>query len=135
MSEVHVRLRVGNETYALGIENVLEVAELGDLTPVPGAPRGVLGVCNVHGQVLPVFDFAQLLGTPRDGRPARLVVTDHEGRLAGLAVDEVIDVAPLASGLEDAESDYLTHAVLEDGRLVGVVDIDRVFTALARDAA
>ena len=95
MSGVHVRLRVGGEMYAVPIENVLEVAELGDLTAVPGAAPQCSGVRNLHGQVLPVFDLAHVLGIPRDGRPQRLVVTDHGGRLAGLAVDEVTDVAPL----------------------------------------
>jgi hypothetical protein len=50
-------------------------------------------------------------------------------------VDEVTDVGPLAGELEDAEADYLTHATLEDGCLVGVVDISRVFDALGREAA
>jgi len=134
MSDVHVRLRVGTETYALPIENVLEVAEFGDLTVVPGTGAGVLGVRNFHGQVLPVFDLSLILGSARDGRPPRLVVADHSGRLAGLAVDEVTDVAPLTADPEDAESEYLTHAVLEDGVLVGVVDVDRVFAALGRQA-
>jgi purine-binding chemotaxis protein CheW len=134
-SDVRVRLQVGDETYAIAIENVLEVAELGDLTPVPGAGPIVLGVSNFHGQVLPVFDFAHVLGASRDGSPSRLLVAERDGRLAGLAVDGVTDVAPIAGELENAESDYLTHAVLEDGRLVGVVDVDRVFAALAREAS
>ena len=50
---------------------------------------------NFHGQVLPVFDLAHVLGIPHEGRPPRLVVTDQGGSLAGLAVDEVTDVAPL----------------------------------------
>ena len=135
MESVHVRLYVGRETYALPIENVLEVAELGGLTAVPGAGAGVLGVRNFHGQVLPVFDLAHVLGIPREGRPPRLVVTDHGGRLAGLAVDEVTEVAAFTTDLEEAESEYLAHAVLEEGRLVGLVDVGRVFEALAKEAA
>ena len=134
-ADVHVRLRIGRETYALPIENVLEVAELGELTVVPGAGIGVLGVRNFHGQVLPVFDLAHVLGIHRDGPPPRVVVTDHAGRVAGLAVDEVTDVAPFTADLEEAESEYLTHAALEDGRLVGLVDVDRVFEALAKESA
>ena len=57
----HVRLRVGSELYAIPIENVLEVAELGELSAVPGAEPVVLGVRNLHGQVLPVFDLAWAL--------------------------------------------------------------------------
>jgi chemotaxis signal transduction protein len=134
-SDVHVRLQVGSETYAMSIENVLEVAELGVLTPVPGAASCVLGVRNFNGQVLPVFDLAQVLGTPRGGRPSRLLVADHGGRLAGLAVDGVTDVSSLTAEFESADSEYLTHAVLENGCLVGVVDIERLFASLAGEAA
>jgi purine-binding chemotaxis protein CheW len=121
--------------YAMPIESVLEVAELGDLTTVPGAGAAVLGVCNFHGQVLAVFDLGQVLGIPHEGRPARLVVTDQGGRLAGFAVDEVTDVTPLAGALEETEIRYLAHAALEEGLLVGVVDIAHVFAALQEEAA
>jgi chemotaxis signal transduction protein len=94
----------------------------------------VLGVQNLHGQVLPVFDLARVLGISRDGPAPRMVVAEQAGRLAGLAVDEVIDVAPLASGVQEAEGEYLTHAALEEGHLVGVIDVARVFAALEREA-
>lgn len=132
---MHVRLRVGREQYALPVESVLEVAELGELAAVPGSGAALLGVCNLQGQVLPVFDLARVLGIPRQGQALRLVVAEQAGRLAGLAVDEVTAVAALTGDLEPAEADYLTHSTLEDGRLVGVVDVVQVFEALERQAA
>jgi purine-binding chemotaxis protein CheW len=134
-SSVYVNVRVGGEAYALPIESVLEVAELGDLTTLPGAGTGVLGVTNFHGQVLPVFDLAHVLGSPTSDRPERVVIADHAGLLAGLAVDEIASVGSFDAELEATESDYLTSAALEDGRLVGVVDLDRVFAQLERAAA
>lgn len=132
MDAFHVRLRVGREAYALPIENVTEVAELGELTSVPGGGRAVLGVRNLRGQVLPVFDLAQVLRVPHEGRPARIVVADQDGRLAGLAVDEVTDVAPLGEQHEATSLEYLASSVLEDGQLVGVIDVARVFDALTK---
>jgi purine-binding chemotaxis protein CheW len=123
-SEVYVKVRVGSETYALPIEGVLEVAELGDLTAVPGAGTGVLGMRNFHGQVLPVFELAHFLGGSRDLVPSRIVVADLNGSLAGLAVDEVTDVGALPEDRAEPESEYLTDAVLDDGVLVGIVDLD-----------
>jgi purine-binding chemotaxis protein CheW len=135
MSEVHVRVRVGSELYALPVGNVLEVAELGDLTAVPGAGPSLLGIRNLNGRVLPVVDLASVLEIGRDGIAPRLVVAEVDGRLAGFAVDEVTDVAALGSGRESTEVEYLLHAVLEDGRLVGVVDLERVFATLVQAAA
>lgn len=134
MSSVHVWLRVGAEAYALPVENVLEVAELGSISPVPGAGPAVLGVRNLRGQVLPVFDLATVFGIGREGPPARLVVAEESGRRAGLAIDEVTDVAPLPEAAEEAESEFLVGAALVDDSLVGVVDVARVFEALEQGA-
>ena len=132
---MHVRVRVGRELYALPVTNVLEVAELGDLTTVPAADHSVLGVRNLNGRVLPVVDLASVFGIARDGAAPRLVVAEHDGSLAGFVVDEVTDVAELGSDREHVEVDFLTHAVLEDGQLIGVVDFERVFARLTRVAA
>jgi purine-binding chemotaxis protein CheW len=135
MSGVHVRVTVGGETYAFPVENILEVAEVGELASVPGAGVVVLGVRNLHGQVLPVFDLAQVFATTGLGRATRIVVAEHGGRRAGLAVDEVTDVALLTAELEPSETEFLSRAGLESGCLVGVIDIEQVFEALGRQAA
>jgi purine-binding chemotaxis protein CheW len=126
----HVRLRVGSELYALPVENVLEVAELGEMSAVPGAEAVVLGVRNLHGQVLPVFDLARVLASVGEATARRVVVAEHAGRLAGLAVDEVTDVSPLPAAIEEADAEYLSGALLEDGRLLGIIDVDRLFARL-----
>ena len=135
MNGVHVRLRVGRERYALPIENVLEVAELGRLSAVPGAGGAVLGVRNLHGRVLPVFDLARVLAIAGDASAPRVVVAEHAGRLAGLAVDEVTDVVALAGDPEETAAEYLSGAILEDGQLVGIVDVERLFRSLEGQAA
>jgi purine-binding chemotaxis protein CheW len=135
MNEVHVRLRVGRESYAVPIENVLEVAELGDVSAVPGSGPAVLGVCNLRGQVLPVFDLAQVLSIAGDAAAQRVVVAEHAGQLAGLAVDEITDVGELSRDAEETETEYLSGAVLENGQLIGILDVGRLFGSLAREAA
>jgi len=134
MSTVHVRLRVGGEHYALPVDNVLEVADLRELSAVPGAGGAVLGVCNVRGHVLPVFDLARVLAISADAA-LRIVIAEHAGRVAGLAVAEVTDVGELVCEDEETEAPYLSGAVLEEGRLVGIIDVERLFGALAQAAA
>ena len=135
MSGVHVRLRLGREHYALAVQHVLEVGELGVLSAVPGAGAAVLGVRNLQGQVLPVFDLARVLAVAGDASTRYVVVAQHEGRLAGLAVDQVTDVDGLAGAAEETEAAHLSGAVLEEGQLVGIIDAARLFGALAEAAA
>ena len=134
MSDVHVHLRVGHERYAMPVEHVLEVASLGVLSAVPGAGSAVLGVRNLQGQVLPVFDLARVLSIGGEAATPQVVVAEHHGRLAGLAVDAVTDVGGLAGAVEETELEHLSGAVLDDGHLVGIIDVERLFGALAAQA-
>lgn len=129
MSGVHVRVRVAGEHYALPVEQVLEVAELGEIATVPGSPAEILGVRNLRGQVLPVIALAAVLGLA-GGDPTRVVVVESGELRAGLHVDEVLDVEELPPSSERAESDYLLGACLVDGVLVGALDVDAVLTGI-----
>ena len=132
MSGVHVQVRVGAEQYAISVAHVLEVGAIGDLTIAPGASRATLGVRNLRGDVLPVFDLAAVFGLPRAQAPQRMVVAERGGTRAGFAVDEVTDVDELPETDQEVESDLLSRAVLIGGALVGVIDVDRLFDSLER---
>jgi chemotaxis signal transduction protein len=135
---VYLRLTVASEAYAMPVEHVLEVAELGQVTAVPSARPELLGVRNVRGQLLPVADLARLLGITRTAppgigqtaQPGLLLVAEAGGQQAGFAVDEVSGVGELADPAEDTESDLLAGAVLSEGDLIGVIDVPRVFDSL-----
>ncbi len=88
MGGVYVTVRVGEERYAFPVERVVEVGEIGELTPVPGAPAWTLGLRNLRGEVLPVCDLAVALGLPPT-EATLLAVVDDGARRAGLAIDEV----------------------------------------------
>ena len=124
MSSDHVRVRVGRESYAFPIGSVLEVGAMDTPTPVPGAPRGVLGVWNLRGQVLPVLDLAALLGIEAPEAPSRVVVAEAGRRRAALAVGAITDVGPLPAATEAAPGEHLSAAALVDGSLVGLVDVE-----------
>lgn len=131
MSAVQIRVRVGAEQYALPVEYVHEVVDLGELTPVPGSAPIVLGLRNVDGEIVPVFDLARILQIERDGSPPRLLVTECRGQRAAFAVDEVIDVGPLAGAMQESESPHLLASTVLDGALVGVLAVDALFDSVA----
>ena len=126
-----MRVRLGGESYAVAVENVIEVAELGMLSPVPGADSTVLGVRNIRGEVLPVFDLASVLGIRGDSLPQCLLVTEHGGLRAGFAIDEVTDVGELPPVAEETHSKLLSGAALDDSGLIGVLDVEVLFARLA----
>jgi purine-binding chemotaxis protein CheW len=132
LSTLHVLVGVAGEHYALPVDDVLEVAEYGEVAPVPGAPATVLGVRNLRGNVLAVLDMAVVFNIERAGSPQRIAVVEQEGRKAGLAVDSVIGVEHLPEASEEVESRYLTGAALTEGALIGVIDVRSVLDAAQR---
>ena len=130
MRGLHVRVRVANESYALPVEHVLEVAELGEVTPLPGAGAAVVGVRNLRGQVVTVVDLAAVLGLPSGTTTtARIVIAEQCGRTAGLAVDAVEGVEQLPKTTEEVDSRHLVRMIVDDGSLVGVLDVESILDA------
>jgi len=125
----YVTLAVGDERYALPVQSVLEIAEAAPVAPVPRGGQALIGVRNLRGEVLPVFNLATVLGRVA-GPCLRHVVVEQGGRRAGLAVGRVEDVGPLVGTFEESESALLEGAVLGEGRLVGVLDVSRLVDLL-----
>lgn len=87
--------RLGDQTYALPIEQVVEVAAMVEVATVAGAPAALLGVVNRHGGVLPLLDLRLVFQQPAApvDDSTLFVVAALDTRLVGLVVDEVYQVA------------------------------------------
>ncbi len=98
-----LRLRCDQQQYALELLKVQEVVLPTTLLPLRGAPRHMLGVMNLRGQVVPVIDLGLFLGREAiqsDGL-TRIVVLEEDGETLGLRVSAVEDVANIAEhGIE-----------------------------------
>jgi purine-binding chemotaxis protein CheW len=104
---------LGAEVYAVPIGAVREIFKVPPITGVPRVPEHVLGVMNVRGEMLPVYDLRQRLrlvdapqritgpaDVPRESRV--VLLKDPEGD-AGILVDRVQGVVRLPlSKLEPA---------------------------------
>lgn len=93
---------VGGQQYAIAVPQILEVAALVQLTPLPDAPPEVAGVVNRRGEVIPVLDLRLCLGVVdhvTDLNTLFIVVQEVQGDVilytAGLIVDEVLGVVQL----------------------------------------
>ena len=72
--------------WAVALDQVAELIEIQDCTPLPGVKPWVVGVSNLRGKLLPVVDFAQFLGGQLSvaRRSQRLVVLDRQDTFVGL---------------------------------------------------
>jgi chemotaxis signal transduction protein len=97
--------RVGDETFSVPLAAIREVALPGILSRIPKAPPALPGVMNLRGRIVMVVDAGLLLR----GKSAwtgkgteRLLVLDEGRRDVGLLVSEVLLIANLGAGEEEA---------------------------------
>jgi chemotaxis signal transduction protein len=133
MSSVQVLVRVGGEQYALGVEHVHEVVDLGELSAVPGSADCVLGLLNLNGEIVPAFDLASILQIERDEDPRRLLITQCDSQRAAFAVDEVLDVGPLAGTMQESDCPHLLASMVLDGAMVGMLAVDGLFASITAE--
>jgi purine-binding chemotaxis protein CheW len=82
---------VGGERYGVEVTAVHQVLDASGVSPLLGAPRGVIGAIVSRTRPVPVLDLRHLLGLEGGGLSdlQRVVVLDDGGDLFGLAVERV----------------------------------------------
>lgn len=83
--------RANGQLYALPADKVSEVIRLPEVARVPQAPKGLLGLANLRGNILPVASLRGLLGTDEAAAGAdshRAIVLEGAAPVA-VAVDSV----------------------------------------------
>lgn len=126
---------LAQERYALETRYVREVYPLKHLTPLPSTPPFVIGIVNVRGRILPVFDLKKFFGLPENGLTDLhrvILVSGHElefGLLAdvsaGVRTIPMSSLQPPLPTLTGIGADYLKGVTAE--RLI-VLDMERILT-------
>lgn len=96
-NEVQVVIfRLQQEEFGIEINRVREIIRMVDITRIPEAPGFIVGVVNLHGQVIAVIDLVQQLSlvkdSPTPSKSARIIVVETGKTLVGMVVDEVPEV-------------------------------------------
>ncbi len=85
----------GGERFAIECRYVLETGSRA-LTRVPGAPPHLLGLANLRGEILPVFDLLRALGRPGvDAAGEQLIVLGARGAEVGILAQALDGVTQL----------------------------------------
>ncbi|HEX4120755.1 MAG TPA: chemotaxis protein CheW [Verrucomicrobiae bacterium] len=115
MSELNqmVVFRLDEQRYALVLAAVERIVRAVEVIPLPKAPAIVLGVINVEGRILPVFNVRRRFGLPDKGitptnqfliarterRPVVLVIDEAEGMIERSSAD-IVGPSGIVPGLE-----------------------------------
>jgi len=116
---------VGEETYVLPLETVLECLELPAEERDPDRGQGVI---NLRGQALPFLRLRDQFALPGPPPPREnIVVVQHEARLLGLAVDRLYGtsqtvIKPLGDLFKTLPG-IAGSAILGNGRVALILDV------------
>lgn len=89
---------LAGESYAIEASHVESVVRLTGLTRLPGAPAQLVGLTNLRGAILPIFDLRVLLELPRShlaDMSYLIVLGDENGPELGFLADTVHDMIAL----------------------------------------
>jgi purine-binding chemotaxis protein CheW len=135
------------ENYAIPIHEVREIVRVPALTEVPGSPHGLLGILNLRGDILPVYNVKPRLrlavrhppiaGPTADlktlPKGARILVVHGANSDFGVLVDRVIGVIRLRpSEIEqpparfDKERDFVLGLGRFENGIVMLLNVNQV---------
>ena len=92
---------IKDELFAFDTDTVRNILEKRKITGVPNTKEYVVGVINLHGNIIPVVDLRNIMGVKdiKDTKDTVIIVVSNDGRtdsLIGLIVDGVKEVYSLS---------------------------------------
>lgn len=115
---------VADDLYAVEMQWVREVVAEPLATELPTGPRSALGVFNLRGEIVPLFDTALLLGLRAVvNAPFAVVVSTSMGS-AGLAATAAPESAALGEPLARTEVTGSAAAYAVGSRIAVLLDVD-----------
>ena len=85
---VRQAFRIGQMRLLTPFVTASELVEMPAVYPLPRMPANLLGLLNLHGRIVPLFDLAPLFETQHLPRERRMVlVIGHGNDAAGIVID------------------------------------------------
>jgi two-component system chemotaxis response regulator CheV len=125
----------GDQLFAINVFKVQEVMHCPLLTAVPGAHPVVRGLTTIRGKTLAVIDLNKAIGGESiDPVNSFLIVVEYNRSTQGFlvnSVDHIVnmnwkEILPPPQGAGNRT--YLTAVTHVDDHLVGILDVERVFS-------
>ncbi len=127
--------------YGVNVAKVLEIIRLPKVTELPEVgDKSVLGAFNLRSHVIPLVDLSLWLGKKRASPPeeAKVIVTEFNNVTTAFMVSGVNrihrisweEVEPPNSYVSSLTSNTITGVVKLEGRIIFLLDLERIVQAL-----
>lgn len=131
-----VVFKIKNEEYAFNIDDVSEIIDMTNITPVADSASYIKGVINIRGQVISIASLYNILKLDEEKDvDKQIIITKVNDTRVGFVVDKVNDVRGISNEELTAEEEpgkiFSNVLQLEGGkRLVMMFDTNVLFSKL-----
>lgn len=135
-------LRTGRtETFGINVFKVREVMRTPQITAAPDMPPAVKGMVSLRGVLVPVVDLSEFIGMQTETPREIMIVTEYNGHTQGFLVESVDTILRLDWAKMRVPPEMLTANLgglvtavteLPDGRLVMLLDVERILSETAK---
>lgn len=112
------------ERYALDITAAREIVPAPEIRSLPGAPATVLGLFNLRGNVVPLFDTAALAGAGSLQGWTHAIVVETTAGIAALASGGFPETVVLTDPVAPSEAPWIEAAYAVDRSLILLLDTE-----------
>jgi purine-binding chemotaxis protein CheW len=132
-------IRLAGEYFGLSLETVHEFTDIRKVTPVPCCPPHILGNMNLRGEIVTLVDISQAVNLLIDSSNFRrkAIVVRMDDVVAGIAVDEIVDVIHLdltqistvPVAIHSASDEYLQGVASYQDKMIGIINLSKILSS------
>ncbi|KAI9132763.1 chemotaxis protein CheW [Acaryochloris sp. CCMEE 5410] len=129
---------LGNQYFGLDLSWVREFINIRSVTPIPCCPQHIVGNINLRGEVMTLVNIQTVLNLSGElsESPQKAVVFEVNDVVAGLTVDEVVNVtalssaqiAPIPAAVSAAYREFLQGTILYDNQYLNILDLPKMIS-------
>lgn len=134
--EQYIATLIGEKEIAFRVIDIEAILDVQKITPVPGLPNFVLGICNVRGEITSVVDIQRVLGiesrrqkSRRQKAAEKMVIVRNNRFSVCCIVDAVLDVLRIAEPeiekINAADGELERLALFSKGIYIRPDDVER----------
>ncbi len=123
-----LKFRLAYQEYAIGMKYVREVVLTGGITPVPGTPEYISGICAIRGEIISLVDLRALFSVSGRGLTDlnRVIVVTDGTMTFGILADYITGIATIPASMPTAPAPVPSTAPVpyQLGVVEGIVVLD-----------
>lgn len=114
--------------FAIDIENIELIKEMGNITRVPLAPYYIKGIMSINGNIITVVDMKEILSLSKNNLERNIILFNINKEKIGLTVDRALEVIEInKEKIELIEDNIFLYGVVEvNGEKISIIDTNYI---------